>query len=493
MQTLQPATRRSRASLLAAASGVLYALAMPPFAAWPLAFGCLAPLLLALRGRGLLARIAYGALAGAVAGWGTSLVPTAVGLSGFFDRPLAFGVVAAVAINGAVGGAAFALFAALAGDPARGRAALAPWRIGAAFAACEFARSQWFSGLPWLLLAHALAPVPALAQPAAWIGVVGVGSLLAVASAALALLPQRGTRRTACVCLALVSLAFASVDQLAPAIAPGDPGSIALAGPGDAPRPGALRIALVQPGATDASQRDLAHVASQLERLIAVTRGALPADLVVWPENAVAVALPANASRVREAIAQLAPRPALLFGAPTYDAASPTRVFNAALLWDANGIEVGRYDKTRLLPFTEFVPRVFAALGVRGGHTAAGASIAPLPWRETKLGILICYEMLFPDLARALVRQGAGVLVNPSNDAWFANTAGPEQMAAAAVLGAIAVRRPLLRATPTGITVAIDARGRVVAQLERGAPGALLVDVWPGAPERAVVTHRDPD
>jgi len=133
------------------------------------------------------------------------------------------------------------------------------------------------------------------------------------------------------------------------------------------------------------------------------------------------------------------------------------------------------------LPFTEFVPRFFAALGVRGGHTAAGESIAPLPWRDTRLGILICYEVLFPDLSRELVRRGAGVLVNPSNDAWFEGTAGPEQMAAAAVLRAVATRRPLLRATPTGITVAIDARGRVVAQLARGPAGALVVDVWPAS------------
>jgi apolipoprotein N-acyltransferase len=71
------------------------------------------------------------------------------------------------------------------------------------------------------------------------------------------------------------------------------------------------------------------------------------------------------------------------------------------------------------------------------------------------------------------------VLINPSNDVWFDDTAGPQQMLAAAVLRAIATRRPLLRATPTGITAAIDARGRVVAQLARGVSGALVVDVWP--------------
>jgi apolipoprotein N-acyltransferase len=458
---------------------VLYALAMPPFALWPLAFFCLVPLLYAVRGRGLLARIACGTGAGVVAGWCTSLVPTAVGLASFFDRPLAFGVAAALAINGLVGGTAFALFAALAGDPSRGRAQLTPWRIGAAFAVGEIARSHLFTGLPWLLLADALAPAPALAQLASLIGVIGLGLTLATANGAFAALAWRDGRRAAAACLVLLAFAFAAADRLAPAIATGDPGSIARAEPGAASRTGAIRVALVQPGTPRESMRDAARVVARLDQLVAVTRSALPADLVVWPENATGVALPANASLVRDALESLSPRPALLFGAPAYDPAAPTRLFNSVLLWDASGSERGRYDKTHLLPFTEFVPPFFAALGVRGGHSAAGGSIAPLEWRNTKMGILICYELLFPNLSRELVRHGAGVLINPSNDVWFDDTAGPQQMLAAAVLRAIATRRPLLRATPTGITAAIDARGRVVAQLARGVSGALVVDVWP--------------
>lgn len=458
---------------------MLYALAMPPFAVWPLAFFWMVPLLYAVRGRGLLARIACGAGAGIVAGWCTSLVPTAVGLASFFDRPLPFGVAAALAINGLVGGTAFALFAALAGDPSRGRAPLTPWRIGAAFAIGELARSHLFSGLPWLLLADALAPAPALAQLASSVGVIGLGFALATANGAFAALAWRDGRRAAAACLVLMACAFAAADHFAPAIATGDPGSIARAEPGAASRAGALRIALIQSGTPRESMRDATRVAARLDQLVAVTRSALPADLVVWPENAAGVALPANAPLVRSALDPLSPRPALLFGAPTYDPAAPTRLFNSVLLWDASGGERGRYDKTHLLPFTEFVPPFFAALGVRGGHSAAGESIAPLAWRDTKLGVLICYELLFSKLSRELVGRGAGVLINPSNDAWFDDTAGPQQMLAAAVLRAVATRRPLLRATPTGVTAAIDARGRVVAQLARGVSGALVVDVWP--------------
>lgn len=133
----------------------------------------------------------------------------------------------------------------------------------------------------------------------------------------------------------------------------------------------------------------------------------------------------------------------------------------------------------QLLPFTEFVPTALAALGIRGGHTAAAAGIAPLALDGDRLGVLICYELLFPALARELVDAGAGVLVNPSNDDWFGATAGGEQMLAAAVLRAIETRRPLLRATASGITAAIDARGRVVGRLPTGSASVLVVDVVP--------------
>jgi apolipoprotein N-acyltransferase len=98
---------------------------------------------------------------------------------------------------------------------------------------------------------------------------------------------------------------------------------------------------------------------------------------------------------------------------------------------------------------------------------------------ETLLGPLICYEMLFAGIARQLVRDGAGVLVNLSNDGYFGGSGGAEQHLTAAVLRAIELRRPVLRATSDGITVAIDQAGRVVGRLEDRSPGALAVDVWP--------------
>lgn len=460
-------------------SGLLYARAQRD-SGWWLAFVFLVPLLIALRGQPLTRRVALGGLAGVAAAWFGALATAATGLATFFDRSQLFGVLAGGAIGALTGGVGFALFALGVGDPRRTRPALLCVRAGVAFALGELARAHVVPGLPWLLLGHALAPVPRLAQLAALAGVTGLGVAIAAANGALfAIGWRRDARAVNAIAAIVVALAFTAADSIAPRVAPGAAGSIASVAAGTPPRAGALRVALVQPDTPLAWMHDAGRLDDRLAQLVATTQPALPADLVVWPENAFGAVLPANESRVREAVAQLAPRPALLFGAPRYDRADPTRVFNAVLLWDADGRALGVHDKVQLLPFTEFVPRWLAALGVGGGRTARGDAIAPVDLRGTKIGVLICYEVLFARLAHELVAQGAGVLVNPSNDAWFGASGAGEQMLAAAVLLAIETRTPVLRATPTGTTAAIDARGRVFARLPIDTAGALVVDVIP--------------
>lgn len=475
----QESSRFRFACIPALATGASYALAQPPFSVWPLAFVCLAPLAFAIRGRPLRERLALGAIAGAAAAWATSLAPAAVGLARFFDRSLAFGIVCAALVTAGVGAPAFAFVAGLAGDMPRRFAWIAPWRFGVAFAAGEWVRSNVASGVPWLLLAHSLAPAPSIAQLAGPIGVAGLGLAIAVANGVVVALVAGPARRAAFASGGLLAATFWLAAVSAPAIAPGDAGSIAVVEAGSARHERALRVALVQPATPLAWSGDASRVRDRLARLAALTRQSLPVGLAIWPESSIEAPLPANGALVREALADVDPRPALLFGAPRYDAAAPTRLYNSALLWDATGAARGAHDKLQLLPFTEFVPAALAAVGIRGGHTAAAAGIAPLAIDGDRLGVLICYELLFPALARELVDAGAGLLVNPSNDDWFGATAGGEQMLAAAVLRAIETRRPLLRATASGITAAIDARGRVVGRLPTGSASVLVVDVVP--------------
>jgi apolipoprotein N-acyltransferase len=91
---------------------------------------------------------------------------------------------------------------------------------------------------------------------------------------------------------------------------------------------------------------------------------------------------------------------------------------------------------------------------------------------RARLGAFVCAELVFPSVARELARGGAEILANPSNDAWLAPVAA-EHLLRVATLRAIENRRPLLRATPTGVSAVIDAHGAIVARSDFGAAQVL--------------------
>ncbi len=473
----------------AGASALLFALAQPPVGAWWLVFAMPAPLLLAASGRPPRERAALGFGAGVAAAWLSAVGPAAAGAARFLDEPFSRAVLVTGAIGSLFGGSGFACFAWLAGDALRGSAGLAALRSGAALATGELLRLHLLSGLPWLLVAHALAPAPALLQIAAWGGVAALTAWIgALAAAGLRVLlgPRRRVAGAALVGLVLLGMA-ADGPPLDPEIARPLPGSARQAGIGEPEAAGALRIALIQPGLPLAEWSDSLRAVRTVEHLTARSASLPRTDLMVWPENAVPVLLPANEALVRSAVERLRNRTdALLLGAPHMAPGEGARRTNAALLYrlpedaDSEPPPPLRHEKVKLLPGFERSPGWLAALGMPGADLSAGDAPRALRLADgTALGPLICFEVLFPALARTHTEAGAGLLVNLSNDAWFQGSSGAEAHFQAAVLLAVTSRRPVLRATPTGVTGAIDATGRVIARLPEGPPGELVVDVWP--------------
>jgi apolipoprotein N-acyltransferase len=96
------------------------------------------------------------------------------------------------------------------------------------------------------------------------------------------------------------------------------------------------------------------------------------------------------------------------------------------------------------------------------GDFVAGPQGMTLDWQGRKLGIQICYEIIFPELSRLLTKNGAALLVNITNDAWYGTTAGPYQHFSLVALRAVENRRALARAANTGISGFIDPVGRVL-------------------------------
>ena len=197
--------------------------------------------------------------------------------------------------------------------------------------------------------------------------------------------------------------------------------------------------------------------------------------LVVWPETALPF-FPKNDpmfSTVRR-WARMS-NAWLLTGAPYFELDPGLRLsyknavkyYNSALLLDPSGTVSGRYEKEHLVPFGEYVPlRKFMPflepLVESVGNFSFGRSVQPLVMEGARIGLLICYESIFPDLARRRVNAGADILVNITNDAWYGRSSAPYQSFSMAVLRAVETRRSLVRAANTGISGFVDPAGRIL-------------------------------
>ncbi|WP_417913565.1 apolipoprotein N-acyltransferase [Candidatus Electronema sp. JM] len=158
-----------------------------------------------------------------------------------------------------------------------------------------------------------------------------------------------------------------------------------------------------------------------------------------------------------------------LLSAESSNTLRPVEYFNSAILLDRSGTQTGRYNKQHLVPFGEYVPlRNFLwfikPLVELIGDFTPGESSKPLEAGHIKAGVLICFESIFPNIARNTTAEGANLLVNLTNDAWYGRSSAPQQSWAMTVLRAVENRRSLVRAANTGISGFIAPTGEVIQQ-----------------------------
>jgi apolipoprotein N-acyltransferase len=204
------------------------------------------------------------------------------------------------------------------------------------------------------------------------------------------------------------------------------------------------------------------------------------AQIVLWPETAVPGS-PDGAPELAARLAALAreTRTTLVVGAVgvEWDGERP-RYHDSAFLYDPEGRSIARYDKAHLVPFGEYVPLrdllghfvEALARGVADTDVSAGSGPralvlpvggSPAPGAALTAGVPICYELLFPDLVRRFVQDGAEVLLAITNDAWYGRTGAPYQFLAITALRSAENRVWTARAANTGVSAVIDAGGRV--------------------------------
>ncbi|MBU9670373.1 apolipoprotein N-acyltransferase, partial [Burkholderia multivorans] len=215
-----------------------------------------------------------------------------------------------------------------------------------------------------------------------------------------------------------------------------------------------------------------------------------PADLIVTPETAIAVMIQELPEPFAVAIRKFSDTTgsAVLFGAVGASVTEDGRYVdytNSLYGVTPNSRDIYHYDKHHLVPFGEFIPWGFRwfvdLMKMPLGDFARGAPVQkPFLVRNQPVMADICYEDIFGEEIAATIRdnpQPPGVLVNVTNLAWFGDTIALDQHLQIARMRALETGRPMLRATNTGMTAAIDAHGRVLGQLKPFTIGSLDVRI----------------
>jgi apolipoprotein N-acyltransferase len=194
------------------------------------------------------------------------------------------------------------------------------------------------------------------------------------------------------------------------------------------------------------------------------------ADLILWPEASFPFEVPFDQKNFGYELGNSNAQ--VLLGVVTRSQHSRLfrrSIYNSALLVSEEGEILDYYHKRHLVPFGEYVPwkeiLFFAkTLTAQVGDLVPGNDYRPIHYGQDLLGVLICYEDIFPEIARQMVAKGANALVNLTNDAWYGTSSAAYQHQVFSQLRSIETRRALIRATNTGISSLIDRNGKIVWQ-----------------------------
>ena len=352
--------------------------------------------------------------------------------------------------------AGLALFGALAVLPASltrqdGNARLLLLAVG--YAMAEWLRGHVLTGFPWNLPAYGWGASLAIMQAASLVGAYGLSFLTILLGVSLAALTRRDWRLPAAMLLLFAGLWGFGALQLA------QPSTMV---------PG-VTVRLVQP---NVPQKETRLINRNWQRLIHLSSAPGHPTHIIWPEAAAAFALARNPAALEWIKSLTAHGAVLMTGAIRIGDTPQERVwYNSLYFFGPEGVALGVYDKTHLVPFGEYVPYpgLLGPLGIAQltGLIAAtpgnGLHRYAIPGAPTATP-LICYEDIFPGAVTAPEGR-PGWFVNVTDDSWFGPWAGPAQHLMTARMRTIEEGVPMARAANTGISAMIDGRGRIVGKL----------------------------
>jgi apolipoprotein N-acyltransferase len=455
-------------------SGLLMTAAFPDIELSWLAWIALIPLLISLDGQSPKSGFRLGFIFGIVhylslMYWLVHTLMTFGHLPVYLSVPLLFLLAAYMALYPAIFSAAFSWTVT--------RPAGYLFFMPAIWAALEYIRSFFLSGFPWEFLGYSQYRWLALIQMADITGVYGVSFLILSVNVTGFLLWRyvfgrsspnalNYKRSAACgtVVSALLVLHTLGYGQWRTGIIDKAIGKSPVS-----------QIAVIQGNVDQAIKWNPAFQIATTEKYITLSQSASASrpDLIVWPETAAPFYFLFNKAPTEIVLRGVRETgTSFLIGSPSFipknENLKHADFFNSAFLIDPTGNVTGKYDKVHLVPFGEYVPlqQWFPFIGKmveEVGDFKCGEKGRTVNWGKFPLGIQICYEMIFPDLSREMVRNHAAFLINMTNDAWYGKTSAPYQHFSMAVFRAIENRRSLIRSANTGISGFIDPVGRILA------------------------------
>jgi len=382
----------------------------------------------------------------------------------------------------------------------------------------EYVRSNFFFlALPWALLAHSQYKYPWIIQFAALTGAYGISFLIVLVNSALTL-------------LFLISFSKLKILRLPGLTLPSTKSTILLTLStavltglalfyGNAILSGQIigkeiKLSVLQGNIDRQKKADpkkhAAHIMQTYTNLSKQAAADQP-DLIIWPEAATPGYILKTIALHKQIVSLIKEiKTPFLIGSSEYPKfikdrpLRPEDIGNTALFFSSEGKVLGQYLKIHLVPFGEYIPYEgsiswpsFIVPEDKKTFEIPGKEYTLFSLDDNKFGAVICWEVVFPQLFRSFVKDGANFMINLTNEGWFGDSAAPYQMAAIVAIRAVENRVPVVRAANTGISCFIDAFGRITGIVKNSTnkhtfiEGYLTMPIRPSKDKTFYTRHGD--
>lgn len=346
--------------------------------------------------------------------------------------------------------------------------------IALLFMLAEFFRATWFTGFPWNLAGTTWIGFLPMAQNASWMGIYGLTAFTILLASALS--DFKGTYNYI-IYLSLTLVLYVLGIVIMPSVAPDKN----------------VHVSIVQPNIAQLTKWAPDHIADNSVKSISLSTPATPQteakeNWLIWPETAQASSIWRNPILNKHYINTMKAWPdnTTLYTGMLF--LEPNDIANSIIALDQNNDALWRQNKHHLVPYGEYMPfEDIIPLGTITGITGFDRGTPPITMADGIIP-LICYEMIFPDLARAAWSPQSRAIITVTDDSWFGTSSGPYQHLVQAQFRAIETGLPVIRSANTGISAIIAPNGQIVERTQLNSTD-IIAQFLPTKTSQTYYTH----